>query len=169
MFLLWRLITLPIRLLVRGGRPLIACIVGYSTIAAVVTGSHRLFGVEQLLQSETWDVSALWIVSTIVAGIVGAFAGGALCHLIDKSGRGTKFLIVLMVLVAAATLLQAGETSGVETRTQIPDQATFRINAVEPTWLTVLKLILNVVSILVVTKLLRRRGAAMNVDLPAAA
>jgi len=74
-----------------------------------------------------------------------------------------------MVLVAAATLLQAGETSGVETRTQIPDQATFRINAVEPTWLTVLKLILNVVSILVVTKLLRRRGAAMNVDLPAAA
>ncbi len=157
MFFIWQLLTWPIRFLFRNIRPIFASLVGFSAYGYSIRGARSLFGAEQLLRSEAWDVSFVWIVISIVAGVGGSLAGGSLCYLMDRKGKGTKFLIALVTASGILPLLSSTVSSDATVRSETPDLLELFANAIEPTWLLVATPVLAIVSILTVTSILKKR------------
>lgn len=139
--------------MLRYGRALVACLAGYTIIAAcmsgVVFGASRLFGTEWLLQPESWRVSYGWIAVSIVAAIVGPLLGGMLCKILDRRGHGIVFLLVAIVGLGLFSV-PAEEPAE---RTEAPTVLSLQSHAVAPMWTHVL---LSLQSALVVFMASRR-------------
>ena len=162
MYFIWRLLLWPFRFVSKNFRAFVAALIGYGVIgaagAAALAGIYRALGAEWLLEPESWGVSAGWVVLRAMASVVGALTGGLLCQSIDRTGKGTKYLAWVIVLVGLATLYLAGDTPAEVPREGTPELTEIRTGAVAPTWVLVLEPALTVVAVLIAAKLLKRRG-----------
>lgn len=156
MYLIWRLLSWPIRFVGRNARALFAALLGYGIIGAAGAGalaaSVNVAGGEWLLEPNSWEVSGGWIITTMAAAAAGALVGGLVCHKIDRSGTGTRFLLAFLVLVGLATILVEGGGAAEVPREGIPDMAGMRSGAVEPAWAAGAKSVLAVVCVFVGAK-----------------
>jgi hypothetical protein len=68
---------------------------------AIFSGLYLALGVERVFQPDSYEVSMLWIVLTLVIGFLVAMFAGWLCAAISKSW-GTCKIFALIVFVASA-------------------------------------------------------------------
>ena len=111
-------------------RSIVAVIVSYVVMIvffmAVFTGCFLALGVERVFQTDSYEVSTLWIGLTIILSVLGAMIGGYICAAISKSKRTSQvfaFIVFLAGLLACipaikrnpdAPNVRAGEISNFE-------------------------------------------------------
>ena len=86
-------------------RSILGVIVGYAALSlfffAIFTGAYFALGVERIFQSDSYEVSTLWLVLSAVLGLSGGILGGYVCAAISRSKRTCELFaaIVLIILV----------------------------------------------------------------------
>jgi hypothetical protein len=86
-------------------RLILGVIVGYAVIFvfffATFTGAYFALGVERIFQSDSYEVSTLWLVLSALLTLCGSILGGYICAAISKSRRTCRVLagIVLIILI----------------------------------------------------------------------
>jgi hypothetical protein len=87
-------------------RSILGGIVGYAAISlfffAAFAGVYFTLGVERIFQSDSYQVSTLWLALSAVISLVGCALGGYICAAISGSKRTCELFaaIVLIILVA---------------------------------------------------------------------
>jgi peptidoglycan/LPS O-acetylase OafA/YrhL len=111
-------------------RSIVAVIASYAVMivffVAVFTGCYIALGSERVFQTDSYEVSTLWIGLTIVLSFLGALIGGYLCAAISKSNRICQvfaFIVFFLGLLACipamkrnpdAPNVRAGEVTNLE-------------------------------------------------------
>ena len=164
MYLLWRLLSFPVRLLARNLRPLLAAFVGYTFLGIFAQGgltvAFAALGSERMLQPESWEVSTAWIAIALAAGALGGFLGGGACQMIDRRGRGTVLLVLGVAVLSWLAYTQAdgaGAATELLREGAVTRAEAFR-DSIEPTWSLVAQRATALVAILVGVILIHRRG-----------
>jgi hypothetical protein len=86
-------------------RSILGVIVGYAALSlfffAIFTGAYFALGVERIFQSDSYEVSTLWLVLSAALGLSGGILGGYVCAAISRSKRTCELFaaIVLIILV----------------------------------------------------------------------
>lgn len=94
-------------------KSILAVIVGYIVMAifafAIFTCAYLGLGVERVFESESYDVSTIWMIIMIAVALVGGILGGLICAAISKSKgacmvfAGIVFALGLIVAIPAMT------------------------------------------------------------------
>ena len=146
-------------------KSILAIIVSYvamfALFRAVVTGLYFLLGVERMFQPDSYEVSVLWIVLTLVVGFLGTLLGGYLCAWISKSWRTCQVFALIVFLLALIQCLSALKRN--------PDAPNVRAGevtyleavglAVTPLWLHFVNPVISGVGVLLGAGLKRRDPA----------
>jgi hypothetical protein len=123
---------------------ILGVVVGYIAMAVFVFATfsiaYLLLGAECSFQPNSYNVSAWWIIISIVLSIGGAILGGFVCATIASSGTAPKVL--------AGIVLVLGIALAIPTLSDNPDRPTVRSGDVgnmeamqsahQPTWLAFL-------------------------------
>jgi amino acid transporter len=86
-------------------RSIAGVIVGYAVISlfflATFSGVYFALGVERIFQSDSYEVSTLWLVLSAAISLFGSALGGYVCAAISRSKRACELFaaIVLIILV----------------------------------------------------------------------
>lgn len=93
------------------GRAILAVIVGYIVMAAMVfglfTGAYLLLGADGAFKPNSWEVSTTWLAASFVLGLIAAVMGGLVCSAIARrTGPVLGLIIVVLVLGAVSALMQ---------------------------------------------------------------
>jgi magnesium-transporting ATPase (P-type) len=148
------------------GRAIASIIVGYLLMAILVfisfSVAYLVMGPDTSFKPGSYDVSAAWIVTSIVLSIVAAVAGGYVCAVIARSVKPARILAVVVVVLGLAMAIPAlteGETA--------PGPRTAEVGTLEaaqyaqqPDWLTLLNPLLGALGVLLGAGLHRRRWVA---------
>ena len=146
-------------------KSILAIIVSYVAMfvlfMAVFTGLYFLLGVERVFQPDSYEVSVLWIVLTLVVGFLGTLLAGYLCALMSKSWRTCQVFALVVFLLALIQCLSALKRN--------PDAPNVRAGevtylealglAVSPLWLHFVNPVLSGVGVLLGAGLKRRDSA----------
>ena len=115
-----------------------------------------LMGASGAFQPGSWEVSAGWIVGSIIVGFVAAIVGGYLCALVAKDPRGPKALIVVVIILGilfAIPVLTGGPEVPTIARTDTVSMMDAIQNAEQPVWIALLNPILGAIGVLIGARL----------------
>lgn len=90
-------------------RSVLGMIVGYAVISlfffATFTGVYFALGVERIFQSDSYEVSTLWLVLSAAISLCGSILGGYFCAAISRNKRTCELFaaVVLIVLILFAS------------------------------------------------------------------
>src|ERR1044072_2706566 len=94
-------------------KSVVAIIVSYVAMfvifMAIFTGLYFVLGVERVFQADSYEVSMLWIVLTLVIGFIVSMFSGYLCAAISKSWRtcqGFELIVFLLALIQCLSALK---------------------------------------------------------------
>jgi hypothetical protein len=143
-------------------KSILAIIVSYIALfvifMAIVSGLYFILGVERVFQPDSYEISMLWIVLTVVIGFLVSIFCGYLCAAISKSWRTCQVFALIVFLVSLiqcwsalkrnpdAPNIRAGEVSMLEAMTL----------AVSPFWLHLLNPVLCGAGVLIGARMKRR-------------
>jgi MFS family permease len=146
-------------------KSILAIIVSYVVMfiffMAVFTGCYFALGPERIFQPDSYEVSILWLILTLVMSFVGSMLGGLLCAAISKSWRTCQvfaliiFLLTLLSCLSAlrrdpdAPNVRAGEVSNLDAMKL----------AVTPMWLHLVNPVISGVGVLLGARMKRRGNA----------
>jgi Co/Zn/Cd efflux system component len=84
-------------------RSILGVIVGYAAISlfffAVFACAYFGLGVERIFQSDSYEVSALWLVLSAAIGLGAGTLGGYVCAAISKSKRTCELFAALVLII----------------------------------------------------------------------
>jgi hypothetical protein len=146
-------------------RSILAVIVSYVVMfvlfMAIFTGLYFALGFERVFQTDSYEVSTLWIVLCLVVGFLVNLFAGYLCAAISKSWRTCQVFALIVFLLALVQCLSALRRN--------PEMPTVRAGevsyiealglAVTPMWFHFVDPILAGVGVLLGARL-KRRGSA---------
>jgi cytochrome bd-type quinol oxidase subunit 2 len=146
-------------------KSILAIIASYAVmfvfLFAAFTGCYFLLGAEGAFQTDSYEVSTIWIALTVVVCLLAGIIGGFLCAAISKSKRTCQifaFIVFFLGLLACipamkrnpnAPNVRAGEVSNLEAMEL----------AVSPMWLHLLTAVLSGAGVLLGARL-KGRGDA---------
>jgi len=115
-----------------------------------------MMGASGAFQAGSWDVSAGWVVVSIIVGLVAAIIGGYVCALVAKDPRGPKGLLAVVVILGILFAIPV-LTGGAQLPT-IPPTDTISMmdamqNAQQPVWVALLNPIIGAVGVLIGARL----------------
>lgn len=92
-------------------KSILAIVVSYiamfAIFLAIFTGLYFLLGVDRVFETDSYEVSTLWIVLTLVVGFLVSIFAGYLCALISKSWRTCQIFALIVFLLALIQCLSA--------------------------------------------------------------
>ncbi|NNG17234.1 MAG: hypothetical protein HKM89_12210 [Gemmatimonadales bacterium] len=142
------------------GKVIGSVVLGYVVMVIVVFVLMSLvwmvMGASGAFQPGSWDVSAGWIVGSIIVGLVAAIIGGYVCALVAKDPRGPKALVVVVVIlgiVFAIPVLTSGAEAPTIARTETISMMDAMQNAQQPVWIALLNPILGAIGVLIGARL----------------
>jgi hypothetical protein len=130
-------------------------VVGYVVMAAVVfvalTGAYVALGADRAFEAGVYDVSLLWIVTSIVVGLAAALLGGWVARRISGSPAGPRALALLVLALGAFLALPVlfGDTAAVGGRTGAPGPFEAMQVARSPVWIVILNPLIGALGALV--------------------
>ena len=137
-------------------------IVMFIFLFAAFTGCYFALGAERVFQTDSYEVSTVWIALTVVVCLVAGTIGGFLCAAISKSRKTCQvfaFIVFLLGLLACipamkrnpdAPNVRAGEVSSLEAMGL----------AVSPMWLHLLTPVISAAGVLLGARMKGRGDAA---------
>ncbi len=92
-------------------RSLGGVVLGYLMMAAFVILSFffalRIMGADLVFRPGVFEVSGLWIITSIVLGLIGAVLGGYVCATVARNVGAPKKLAVVVIVVGVVLALPA--------------------------------------------------------------
>jgi len=146
-------------------RNILGVVVGYLAIFAFVflsfTGLYFILGANGAFESETYEVSLVWIIISFILSFVAAVLGGFLCKLISKNHKAAlslALLVFILGIVFAIPSLSAGDDV-VEMRKQDVSNFEAMQNAKQPPIVSILNPIIGALGVVLGSKLKKSEEA----------
>lgn len=135
-------------------------VLGWVVMAGAVIllfgGLWMVLGPDGAFQPQSWEVSGMWLLGSIVASLLAAVLGGLVCTWVAADDRGLLMLMVLVVVLGV--FLALGDAPAAEgIRPAEVDMADAMNFAREPRWLAWLNPVLGVVGVFAGSRLVRNR------------
>jgi hypothetical protein len=147
-------------------KSILAIIVSYVAMfvifMAIFTGLYFALGVERVFQTDSYEVSMLWIVLTLVVGFLVSIFAGYLCAAIGKSWRVCQIfalIVFLLALIQCFSALKRNNPDAPNTRAGDVGMFEAMTLAVSPFWLHLVNPVLCGVGVLVGARMKRRDPA----------
>ena len=148
-------------------RNLLAVIAGYIVMAAIVfltfSVAYLAMGPDRAYEPGVFDVTMLWVVVSIVLGLVAAILGGLVSSIIGR-GRRAPALLAAVVLVLGFLMtiptLTAENPDRPEVRTGDVGNFEAMQYSKQPTWVSLLNPALGAIGVLIGGSLRRRQEVA---------
>lgn len=144
----------------------LSALAGYAatvvTIFVTFSLAFVLMGPDRAFQPGTYDVSAIWVVLTILVGWSAATLGGKVCHLIARKTMGPKILMVLVGVLGIVQLvltLTMDQSAPAERAAGQPEMMDAMNTAIQPVWITVINPIIGVLGVAYGSGLLKKSGS----------
>ena len=115
-----------------------------------------VLGVDGAFQPQSWEVSGMWLLGSIVVSLLAAVFGGLVCTWVSADDRGLLMLMVLVVVRGIAIALgDVPSTEGV----RLPEVSMMEAmnSGQQPKWLAWLNPVLGVVGAFAGSRLVRNR------------
>lgn len=124
-------------------KKLLAVVVGYVVMAGIVLLAFSLgalfLGLDRIYKPGLYEPSSLWILFSLVVGILAAIAGGYVCRLIGRSRMllhaFAGMVLVLGLILAAMQIAAPDDLAPREAGESIAEAAS---KSRQPTWLALL-------------------------------
>ena len=145
-------------------KSILALIVSYIAMfvvfMAIFTGLYFALGVERVFRADSYEVSMLWIVLTLVIGFLVCMFAGYLCAAISKNWRTCQIFALIVFVLAAAQCLSALRRSPDAPNVRAGEIGMFDAMglAVTPLWLHFVNPILNGAGVLIGARIKRRNA-----------
>ena len=131
-----------------------AAVAGYAaifiTIFVTFTLAYRLMGPDRAFEPDTYDVSLVWVVLTLVVGWSAATLGGKVSQLIARNLTAPKVLIGIVGLLGILQLvmtLMAGQPEAGSRLPGEPSSMQAMSDAVQPLWITIVNPIIGMLGV----------------------
>lgn len=130
-------------------------VLGYLVMAVLVFGglsaAWALMGAERAFLPGVYDVSPLWIATSIVLGFGAALIGGVVVRRIAGTTNATRALALLVVVLGVAMVLPVltADVASVAIRTGAPSMFEAMGLARTPTWVMLLNPVIGAIGVLV--------------------
>lgn len=140
-----------------------AVLAGYLTMFALVflslTGAYLGMGTDRAFKPDSYDVTALWIVTSTVLSVMAALAGGWVAARISPDRR-TPVALALFVFLLGIALAVPAINAPVDPSTMVRDGSVANLDAMmrakSPTWIMLLNPIIGALGALFGAGLVRR-------------
>ncbi|PZR76383.1 MAG: hypothetical protein DLM73_02765 [Chthoniobacterales bacterium] len=146
-------------------KSIIAIIVSYAVMfllfMAIFTGSYIALGPERVFQTDSYEVSNLWLALTLIISFIGCILAGYLCAAISKSWRTCQVFAVIIFLLTLLSCISAMKRN--------PDAPNIRAGdvsyldaislAVTPLWLHLVNPVISGAGVLLGARMKRRGNA----------
>jgi hypothetical protein len=150
-------------------KPVLGVIVSYVLLfllwLALFLGAYAWLGPERVFQTDSYEVSTVWLVLTGVITFGGAVAGGYLCALMSGSNRACQVLAFVVFLIAILLCIKAmrRDVGGLHVRGGEITKLEAMELAVVPTWMHLLNPIIGAAGVLLGARMrLRSREPAVS-------
>ncbi len=135
-------------------------VVGWVVMAGAVFllfGALRMvLGVDGAFQPQSWEVSGMWLLGSIVVSLLAAVFGGLVCTWVAADDRGLLMLMVLVVVLGITNAL--GDVPSAEgVRPLDVSMMEAMRSGQQPKWLAWLNPVLGVVGAFAGSRLVRNR------------
>jgi len=135
-------------------KSILAVVAGYAAMAvfyfAVFTGVYIALGAERAFKTDSYEVSTLWLVVSVVITLCGAVVGGFVCAAISKSTRTSQvfaFIVFLAgILLCLPALMRDDESPHVRAG-EVPNMQAMQL-AVTPNWMHLLSPVIGAAGVL---------------------
>jgi hypothetical protein len=148
-------------------RSIVAVIVSYAVMFvfffAVFTGCYLALGVERVFQPDSYEVSALWLVLTVVLSFLGSIIGGYLCAMISKSKRTCQvfaFIVFFLGLLACIPEMKRNPDAPNVRAGEVPNMQAMQL-AVTPMWVHLLVPVISAAGVLLGARIKGRSNATL--------
>jgi predicted anti-sigma-YlaC factor YlaD len=140
------------------GGVVLGYIVMFVTLFITMTLAYAIIGTGGAFKEASYDVSTLWVITTIVLSLAAAIVGGLVCAAVAESAGPARVLaglvVVLGLVMAIPALRQAGPLE--EARPDSVSNMEAMMNARQPSWIALLDPIIGGVGVLAGAALLGR-------------
>jgi len=150
---------------------ILGVILGYVAMAVFVfvafSLAYLLIGTDGAFQPNSYDVTGVWVITSIILGIVGALLGGFVCAILARSSHAPLVLAGLVLVLGLVMALPTLRTSGAsETTIRHEEIGSFEAmqHAQQPPWVALLNPLLGAAGIVAGARLKRGRKQASNQD-----
>jgi hypothetical protein len=118
---------------------------------ALFTGAFFAVGTEGAFQPESFEVSTIWLLISILVLLVAGLAGGYVCRAICPNGNGVFALVVVMLLLGALGVVMVSSAPAGEPTPREGSVANFEamMKARQPLWFEACKPILGIAGVIV--------------------
>lgn len=135
-------------------------VLGWVVMAGAVfllfSGLWMVLGPDGAFQPQSWEVSGMWLLGSILVSLLAAVIGGLVCTWVAADDRGLLMLMALvLVLGVAVALFEAPAPEGIRPPgVSMPEAMN---SAQQPKWLAWLNPVLGVVGAFAGSRLVRNR------------
>jgi hypothetical protein len=146
-------------------RSILAILVSYVAMfvlfMAIFVGLYFVLGIERVFQPDSYEVSMLWIIITLVVAFLVTMFAGYLCAAISKSWRTCQVFALIVFLFALWQCFSAlrRDSEGPNVRAGDVTYLEAISHVVTPMWLHFVNPIVNGLGVLVGARM-KRRGSA---------
>jgi hypothetical protein len=143
-------------------KSILAIIVSYFAMfilfMAVFIGLYFVLGVERVFQPDSYEVSTLWIIVTLVVAFLGTMFAGSLCAAISQSWRTCQVFALIVFLLALWQCVSAlrRDSEGPNVRAGDVTYLEAIGHAVTPRWFHFVNPVVNGLGVLVGARMKRR-------------
>jgi hypothetical protein len=133
-------------------RSILGVIVGYAALSlfffATFAGVYFTLGVERIFQSDSYEVSALWLVLSAGISLAGAILGGYICAAISRNKRTCElFAAIVLIILIVFCIPKMRDRSPHWRAGDVPFMDAMRLTQM-PLWMHVLNPVLGAVGVL---------------------
>lgn len=132
----------------------LAVVAGYLTMAITVfillTVAYLALGVDGAFMPGTYDVSMLWNIIMLIAGIGAAWLGGWVCRKISDNINTVKILAVVVIVLGILSAIPSF-TMAIPTDPRPADVSSMEamVKAITPKWVTIANIVIGAVGVLI--------------------
>jgi hypothetical protein len=146
-------------------KSILAIIVSYAAMfvlfMAIFFGLYFALGIERVFQADSYEVSMLWIIITLVIALLGTMFAGYLCATLSKSWRTCQVFALIVFLLALWQCFSAVRRDSEGPNVRAGDVTYFEAisHVVTPMWLHFVNPIVSGVGVLLGARMKRRGNA----------
>ena len=145
-------------------RTILGVVLGYVTLALLIFITFSLaylaMGADGAFQPGSYDVTALWIITSFVLSLIAAIAGGYVCAIVAKTVKApfalAALIIVLGVVGALMVLTNTGAAKPART-TEVGNLEAMQ-NAQQPAWVALLNPLVGAAGVVLGARLKKERA-----------
>lgn len=146
-------------------KSILAVIVSYVVMfvffMAVFAGCYLALGSERVFQTDSYEVTTLWIALSIVLSFLGSMLGGFLCAAISKSQRTCRvfaFIVFFLSLLACIPAMKRSPDAPNVRASEVTNFEALRLE-VSPLWVHLLTPVLSAAGVLLGARIKGRGNA----------